>query len=219
MSGTIFLQLFLMLNMFLLGVVVVIAFQHYRNNIKPGAREPAKPGANPHNNHLPDTVREEMIEAAAANFQHELMKSATDLRHDLKSTTTEVNKYLESIATKMVDEEMKHYNKLIEDLRSQTQSTLSHAQKEVLTHDEELKDRMQESEAAAKATLEREIGYEKQRLVKEIDTKLADAVTAFLTETLGHNVDLGAQQGYLLKQLDEHKDELKRELGDGGQTS
>jgi F0F1-type ATP synthase membrane subunit b/b' len=211
--GAIFLQLFLMVNMFLLGVVVVIAYQHYRDNIKPGKPEPEH--EHPHTpGTLPERMRDEMIEAATANFQSVLMKSATDLQHDLKSTTTEVNKYLESVATKMVDEEMQHYNKLIEELRNQTQSTLSHAQKDVMAHDDELKARIAENEAAAKATLEREIGYEKQRLIKEIDTKLADAITSFLTETLGHNVDLGAQQAYLLKQLDEHKDELKRELGD-----
>jgi hypothetical protein len=41
-----------------------------------------------------------------------------------------------------------------------------------------------------------------------MDTKLADAVTSFLMETLQHNVDLGAQSAYLTAMLDEHKDEL-----------
>lgn len=215
MEMNILLQLFLLVNVFLLGVVVTIAVMHYRTNIKSGAARAAeKPAHHPGDNHLHDAIRQEMVEAASANFQNILMRSATDLQDDLKSTSTEVNKYLESVAVKMVDEEMNRYNKLIEGLRDQTQSALSHAHKEILTHDEELQTRLAENEAALKAKLEREIGYEKQRLIKQIDTRLSDAVTSFLAETLGHDVDLGAQQDYLLKQLESHKDELKRELGD-----
>ena len=44
--------------------------------------------------------------------------------------------------------------------------------------------------------------------------KLAGAVTAFLIDTLGHNVDLGAQTKYLTETLEQHKAELVKELSD-----
>jgi hypothetical protein len=44
---------------------------------------------------------------------------------------------------------------------------------------------------------------------------LGDAVASFLIDTLQHEVDLGAQTNYLIKTLDEHKDELKKEVDDG----
>ena len=55
---------------------------------------------------------------------------------------------------------------------------------------------------------------EKQQLIAQIDTKLADAVTSFLVETLGHNVDLGAQSDYLISVLDEHKAEFTKRVTD-----
>ena len=55
---------------------------------------------------------------------------------------------------------------------------------------------------------------EKQRLLQQIDTKLADAVASFLMETLQHNVDLGAQSAYLTAMLEEHKTDFAKELSD-----
>ncbi|MBP7760180.1 hypothetical protein KA093_00080 [Candidatus Saccharibacteria bacterium] len=62
------------------------------------------------------------------------------------------------------------------------------------------------------ANLTKEMETKKQFLAAQIDTKLADAIGSFLTETLGKNVDLGAQSAYLTAMLDEHKDELKNEV-------
>ena len=53
-----------------------------------------------------------------------------------------------------------------------------------------------------------EITAEKEVLIKLANAKLADAVASFLIETLGHNVDLGAQSAYLTEMLEEHKDEI-----------
>ena len=59
-----------------------------------------------------------------------------------------------------------------------------------------------------------EITNEKEKLIQQIDTRLADAVTSFLIETLGHNVDLGAQNKYLIEMLEEHKPELIKGVKD-----
>lgn len=70
-----------------------------------------------------------------------------------------------------------------------------------------------------KQKLSEEVADEKAQLLKQIDTKLADAVTSFLVETLQHNVDLGAQSDYLTSKLEEHKDELRKEAGDEANTA
>lgn len=62
------------------------------------------------------------------------------------------------------------------------------------------------------AKLTEEMAAKKQFLSSQLDTKLADAIGSFLTETLGKNVDLGAQTSYLTAMLEEHKDELKQEV-------
>lgn len=61
-------------------------------------------------------------------------------------------------------------------------------------------------------TLSQEMEARRHTLSSQLDAKLGDVVAAFLTETLRHNVDLGAQLPYLTAQLEEHKDELKAEI-------
>ena len=51
-------------------------------------------------------------------------------------------------------------------------------------------------------------------MIQQIDTRLAEAVTSFLIETLQHNVDLGAQSAYLTAQLEEHKADFIKEVAD-----
>jgi phenylpyruvate tautomerase PptA (4-oxalocrotonate tautomerase family) len=64
------------------------------------------------------------------------------------------------------------------------------------------------------ARLAEELANEKQRLAQLLDTKLADAVASFLVETLGKEVDLGAQAAYLTSMLEAHKDELIKGVTD-----
>lgn len=64
------------------------------------------------------------------------------------------------------------------------------------------------------AQLAESIEQKKQFLAKQIDTKLADAITSLLVESLGKNIDLGAQAPYLTALLEEHKDELKQGVKD-----
>ena len=61
-----------------------------------------------------------------------------------------------------------------------------------------------------KAKLSAEVVAEKERLIAQIDTKLGDAVTSFLIETLQYDVDLGAQTVYLTQMLETHKEEFKK---------
>lgn len=66
--------------------------------------------------------------------------------------------------------------------------------------------------AAMEDTLTQEMEARRHTLASQLDAKLGDTVAAFLTETLRHNVDLGAQLPYLLSQLEEHKDTIKEEV-------
>jgi hypothetical protein len=67
-------------------------------------------------------------------------------------------------------------------------------------------------EQEMKAKITQELEAEKERMLKQIDVKLGDAVGSFLVETLGHNVDLGSQTAYLAALLEEHKAEFAKEV-------
>jgi len=199
--SSLFLQLFLLLNVFLIGVLATVAVRHAYAHFRPPLHEAYKTHPAKQVVHLPPEVREHLLEAAQANFQNVLDHSARELQHDLETTSTQLNKQLEKIGSAIVGNEMERYQMELEQLRKQAEAAIGGAQIGITEHQTELK-----------AKLAEEMVAEQQRLVQQIDTKLADSVASFLTEILQHNIDLGAQTPYLLAMLEAHKTDLKKEV-------
>jgi F0F1-type ATP synthase membrane subunit b/b' len=208
MSST-FLQLLLLLNVFLIGALSAVAIRHAYAHFRPSHHED-KPHTPAPTAHLPPAVREQLLHAAKANFQVVLERSASQLQHDLDSTATQLNKHLEKLGTKIIEDETERYHTTLELLRKQAETTIDSAQSDVSHHQTEIQQHLTEYQAKLEAELSEKMNAEHERLIQQIDTKLADAVTSFLLETLQHNVDLGTQGAYLTAMLEEHKDELAK---------
>ena len=209
-----FLQIFLLINIFLIGVVTALAVQHAFAHFKPHPPEADKPRPTPQNAHLPFEVRKHLLEAAQTHFEAVLDRSAAELQHDLTTTTAQINKQLERLGTEIVNDEMKRYRTSLDDLRKQTEATIASAQTEIAEHQSGLQAQLAQRQTELEAKLTEEMAAEKQHLAQQIDTKLADAVASFLIETMQHNVDLGAQSTYLTTMLEEHKAELTKGITD-----
>ncbi len=203
MTSATFLQAFLLVNVFIIGALSAVAVRHAYAHFRPPAPEPEKQHVTKQSVHLPPEVRERLLEAAQANFQKVLDRSADELQHDLGATTTLLNNHLEKLGTEIVGSEMDRYQTELDQLRQQAETSMTGASAEIIEHQTELK-----------AKLAEEIAAEKARLVQQIDSRLADAVASFLIETLQHNVDLGAQSTYLTAMLEEHKADFVRGVAD-----
>lgn len=254
------LQLFLYIDVFVLGVLLTIgiqhAYSHYLQTRHPERlhHDPSKEGG------LPQEVKERLLKDSRDNFQNILDTSADRLQHDLKSTSDRINLHLEELGNKIIDQEMKRYRQELDQqykhadknvdtvaaeitqyieehkeklgkLHEQTDTIIHSTNADITEYKNELKKKLEylhqqaddaisdvsgeitEYKEDLKQKLAAEVAEEKQQLLKQIDTKLADAVTSFLLETLQHNVDLGAQSSYLTSVLEEHKDELAKEAG------
>ena len=199
---------FLLVNALLIGALATVAIQHAIAHFRPheaDKKQPPKPAVS-----LPPAVKEKLLLAAEANFQKMLDHSASELQRDLKATTTQMNTSLQKLAADIINDEMKRYRQSLDELRAQTEMTIGGAQKEVESHQADLEVKFAERQKELQAKLEADIEAERQVLIQQIDTKLSDAVASFLIDTLGHDVDLGAQSAYLTKLLDEHKDDFKQ---------
>ena len=197
-----FLQLILLGNIFLIGAITAIAAQHAYAHFRPNGNE-EKPRPEAQTIHLPNEVKEHLLQSAQTNFQHVLNRSTNEFQHELQTTTEQLNKQLEKLGTEILSDEMKSYRAKLDELRQHTETAISGAQTKISEHQTELK-----------AKLTEEIETEKQMLIQQIDTKLADAVTSFLFETMQHNIDLGSQSTYLTTMLEEHKNELIKGIAD-----
>jgi FAD/FMN-containing dehydrogenase len=196
-----FLQLFLLLDVLLIGVVGAVAMRHARAHFRGDKNVVNSPSRDQAIETLPPAIKRRMLEAAELKFQNSLNKTSKQLESELDDTATRINKLLDHQVTGVVSTELAQYRAQLAKLRSETEASFGAASKEIVEH-----------QAALREAMESAVSKEQAALIAQIDTKLADAVASFLTETLGHNVDLGAQATYLTSVLEEHKDEFKREI-------
>lgn len=209
--GGVLLQIFLFINVFVVGAVTVIAVQHARAHFKPTKTAKKAP---PVDVQLPAEMKAQLLQTAEAHFQSVLNHAADQLQNDLKITTEQLNKKLDGLGAEIVAHEMKRYKEDLEELRHQTKATITSAVGEVSAHQSDIQTQLDERRKQLEATMVEEVENEKKQLIDQMDTKLADAVTSFLIDTLQHNVDLGAQSKYLIATLDEHKAELTKGISD-----
>lgn len=213
------LQLFLLLNVFAIGALTAVGVRHAYAHFRPEKHETEK---HPHlaaGVRLPPAIRQALLDTATKQFQGILEHSAAELQKDMKQTGSQLNTLLEKLGTSMVEQELKRYRDSLEALRTQTETTLHNAQADIGAHQAELSTQFETRKAELEAKLNEEIAAEKQRLIEQIDTKLADAVASFLLETMQHNVDLGAQTPYLTKLLEDHKADFTKEISDAPRTA
>jgi hypothetical protein len=200
------LQIVLFVQAFAMGVLAAVAWRHAYAHFRPGAEHEHE-----HESHAPNVpvpielsteAKARLQKAAEAQFVAAVNNSAGQLQNDLVSTNGQINDLVMRLATDVVSSELEHYKTELSKLQTQAAADMSGVRVEVTKHEEELK-----------AKMAQEIEAEKQKLLKQIDTKLADAVGSFLTETLQHNIDLGTQSAYLVQMLEEHKADFVKEVG------
>ena len=210
-----FLQIFLLINILLIGALATVAIQHALAHFRPHSHDLEKPHAAAQQPpQLPPAVKARLLAAAEHRFQTALEHSADQLERNLQTTTSQLNKQLEKLGSEIINDEMKRYRTSLDELRARTEISIGSAQTEIAQHQDDLKQKLAEHQAQLEAKLTEDVAAEKQRLIQQMDTKLADAVASFLLETLPHNVDLGAQSAYLTAMLDEHKAEITKGVVD-----
>jgi hypothetical protein len=209
MEGTVLLQIFLIINVFVLGVLAVIAYQHFNKHIRPKNSQPEDAKIpQPASFELPEHYKQRLLEASKAQFQDVLNHSANQMEGDLKVTGEHINNLVVRLASEIVSEELERYRTQLSQLHEKADSEMGGIRSEIAQHQSEIE-----------AKIAQEMDAEKQKLLKQIDTKLNDAVTSFLLETLQHNVDLGSQSTYLVEMLEQHKADFIKEVGNEDQGS
>ena len=201
MSST-YLQIFLFADVFIIGLLVPYIFRHanaHLNRDKAESTETNQPQLSP-------AAKERLLKASEDQFQKALNHSVDVLQHDLEASAGQINSLVTRFAGVIVGDEMERYRSELAKLSQQAATDMSSVKHAISSHQAEI-------EAAYKKELE----LEKERLLKQIDTKLGDAVGSFLIETLQHNVDLGNQAEYLVGMLEEHKADFTKEVA-GGDT-
>ncbi len=212
MTANTFFEIFLIVDIFVIGALVATAAHHARAHYRPPA-EP-EPETKPivemaaGSERLPEDIKQRMLQESEVKFQNILNQSAAALQQDLRVTAQKIDSMVNRLATQIVTGELERYRTDLAQLHKQAEVDMSGIKKEVAGYQEQ-----------AKAKIAQELQAEKLQLIKQIDTKLGDAVASFLTETLGHDIDLGSQSAYLVELLEQHKADFKAEVADDTQPA
>lgn len=201
MNNVVFIQIISIILSFACGALLVWL---YGRHARPQAIAPHVSYATPPQNSalvMPEEVKNHLLDETKHDYEAALGKSAEQFSHDLTSTSDKINTQIKDLSANVIANELEEYRNGLIELRQQAITGMGEVQATV-----------QKQRTEMQAQLEAEIEAEKQRRLSQIDTKLGEAVGAFLLEALQHNVDLGAQGPYLMAVLEEHKEELKQEV-------
>jgi hypothetical protein len=202
MSSDAIIQIFIYLQIFTAGALTTAAVVFVRARLRSETQNEHETMPAPNITvDLPHDVRERLMQASQKQFQEILDQSTGKMRQDLTVTTGHVNNLVLRLASEIVSGELERYREDLSKLHAQASATMGGISQEVTKHQEEVK-----------AKITQELEAEKQKLLLQIDTKLADAVGSFLLEALGKNVDLGSQNAFLAQLLEEHKADFVSEV-------
>lgn len=140
-------------------------------------------------------------EQAKIELQQATHDAAQKLHAAIQHTVEQVAMRVDETTQNTINQEFEKYQVSLQALREQSITEFSKLQKEL----DERRGRMLEA-------LEKEANAELGRRVDLFNNRLNDVVSSYLVESLGHQVDLGAQMVHILQTLQQHKDEIKRDV-------
>lgn len=215
-------QIIIAINAFLLGIVLVLGIQHARAHFK--GQKPALPNQGTQAAMAPQ-LRQQLLTQAQQRYNAVLENSAVTLQQNLNATTSELTQTMTEIGSNILEQEMKLFGEKLASIRQASQSMLDGAngtivqqqaavEAELTQYKQTLEQDMAAKILAREQAMTSELSAQKQQLIAALDSRLTDTISAFLTETLGNEVDLGAQAPYLVAMLEERKAELLKGVQD-----
>ena len=128
-------------------------------------------------------------------------KAAKRLQESLNNTVDRLASALDEQTGSQLSQEFEKYEVSLQALRDQSIAEFDKLQKELSARKAELLQHMED-----------QLAEEKTKRVAALNDQIGDVVASYLVETLGDQVDLGAQSTYIFAALEQHKDDIKRDI-------
>lgn len=142
------------------------------------------------------------IQAQAHKELEDVAKqAAARLQQSLNNTVDEVADRISDSVENSISQEFEKYQVSLEALREQTIEDFSKLQRE-----------LEDRRAQLTEQLDRKIAQEYLARMGQFNARISDVVSSYLAESLGNEVDLGAQGAYILRSLEDHKEDMKKDI-------
>ncbi|MEX0668298.1 MAG: hypothetical protein WD061_00990 [Candidatus Saccharimonadales bacterium] len=160
-----------------------------------------------HQDIIKEVLSKDFLGQLKNQAQLQLASSIQVVDKELKESLRQANKQLidriNDETTTIINTDLETYRQTIIDANSAAASLANKIQAGLEEASEEIQTRVEET-----------ISKERSKINNQIDTKLEDVVTEYLIEALGEKVDLGSQKDYIIEQLEDRKEEIKKDIND-----
>ena len=150
------LQIFLYLNVFLIGVLTAVGVRSAIAHFRPSEEtaKPAQPGLDVT---IPEKTKEKLLEEATDKLKGIVEQSADEFQHNLHATAAQLNTQLEHLGGEIVSNEMNRYRLSLDELREQAKAAFASAENDVTAHQAELEKALDERRKQLEAKMAEEI--------------------------------------------------------------
>lgn len=183
-----------------------------------------------HKKHMPEGSKpqayqagEELERQAASRYLSVADMAGQKLAIELEERLDKVVALAASQVAEGLDAQLQQHRKQLASKSETIQSEmadfaqeLKQEQAKFLTSMQEAMEQQQQALSAATADqqklLEAEAKQRHQAVLKAVDERLGEVAVTYIVDALGKGVDLGAQHRTMLDYLEQHKDELRKDL-------
>lgn len=133
-----------------------------------------------------------------------LSKVFIDFEHDLESVIGNVSQQLHASTSEKLTKELDAYRDTVQESTEYIRNMVG-----------ELETAYKEASQRVETKLQEFSDTEKERITALIDRRFEDIIDSYLKTIMENQVDLGAQRPYIFKQLEQHKEEIKKDVNEG----
>lgn len=148
-----------------------------------------------------DVDMAEIQKAASSQLQTAAQDAAQRLQKSLNNSVDQIAADINDRLSTNLIAEFEKYQVSLSALRDQTidqfskiQQELDHRRLELIEH------------------VDRQVAAEQEKRLAHFNDRINDVVSSYIAESLGSQVDLGAQTDYILQTLEANKDQIKKDI-------
>ncbi len=125
----------------------------------------------------------------------------TRLKQGLTASVDKTVAAADAALEQLVHTELDGYGDLLSRLRIKAEARLATVEQQI-----------DSKRAEMLAQLDQELAAERTKRLTAITDQIEDVIVGYIAGSLGKQVDLGAQMGYIITTLDQHKDAIKKDV-------
>lgn len=148
-----------------------------------------------------DEFREELRNHGRLYFDKIISENAMFLQQDLRLTSSQLNEYMKKEISKKLQDQFASYEQSMKDAQAMALESIHNTMRAAEEQRAQMMREMQEAVAA-----------EKERRIANFEANMAEIINKYLEEAFGNQLDLKDQVGYILGEMEQNKEAMRKDM-------